>query len=99
MNEAAIKNAIMQESRNIQQRINERSITRADLNAMVTQFNTSVATKRDIADLKAVLDEIRFELRAQRQILKQQSAYIDALDRDSRTQSSQLGSLWRFVQQ
>jgi hypothetical protein len=59
----------------------------------------AMPNKRELETMRGTLEEIKYELRAQRQLIKQQSLYIESLTRDTKAHSNQIGTLWRFVQQ
>jgi hypothetical protein len=99
MNDATIRNIISQEFRTMQQRLTDRIVTKADLNSVVDRVVLNSASRQDIAQLRAVMEDVRAEQRMQRQAIKQLSAYIESLERNTKSNASQLGTLWRFVQQ
>ena len=99
MTDAAIRNIVASEFRVLQQRIFDRSLSKADLNGFVNQISVNTATKSDINLIRNALEEIKYELRSQRQMIKQHSMYIESLNQNTRNNTNQLGSLWRFVQQ
>lgn len=99
MTDAAIRNIISQEFRVMQQRLSDRILTKSDLATVVDRMAINSATKQDLVQVRALLEEIRAELRMQRQALKQHAAYIESLERNTKYNASQLGTLWRFVQQ
>lgn len=99
MTDAAVRNIIAGEFRAMQQRMQQQMITKNDLNVMADRILTFTATKQDQAAIRAMLEEVRMEVRSQRQAIKQHSAYIDNLSQNARNNANQLGTLWRFVQQ
>jgi hypothetical protein len=99
MNDATIRNIIAQEFRTMQQRLTDRIVTKADLNSVVDRVVLNSVSKQDIAQLRAVMEDVRAEQRMQRQAIKQLSAYIESLERNTKSNANQLGTLWRFVQQ
>jgi hypothetical protein len=99
MTDAAIRNIVASEFRVLQQRILDRTITKADLANCINQMSVNMPSKTDINTIRNSLEEIKFELRTQRQMIKQHSMYIESLSQNTRNNTNQLGSLWRFVQQ
>lgn len=99
MNEATIRNIITQELRAMQQRLMQQSVTRQDLNAMVDRMGASAVSKQDITMLRNTLEEVKYALKNQQQMIKQHSIYIETLNQNARNNSNQLGTLWRLAQQ
>lgn len=99
MTDAAIRNIVASEFRVVQQRILDRALTKADLANFMNQTSINAPSKNDINIIKNSLEEIKFELRSQRQMIKQHSMYIESLNQNARNNTNQLGSLWRFVHQ
>lgn len=99
MTDAAIRNAVASEFRVLQQRILDRTLTKSDLTSFMSQISANGPTKNDIMVIRNSLEEIKYELRSQRQMIKQHSMYIESLSQNTKNNANQLGSLWRFVQQ
>ncbi len=99
MTDAAMRNIIASEFRAMQQRLQDRSVTRSDLNAALDRMSANSVSKQDIILIRNSLEEIKYELRSQRQLIKQHSMYIESLNQNTKNNANQLGSLWRFVQQ
>jgi predicted nucleic acid-binding Zn-ribbon protein len=99
MNEATIRNIIQQEFRALQQRLSDRIVTKADLNNTTDRLIFNAATKQDIYTLKVLLEDLRSEIRLARNEIHQHSAYIESLERNTKNNTNQLGSLWRLAQQ
>lgn len=99
MTDAAIRNIVASEFRVLQQRIFDRTLSKADLAGFVNQLSVNAPSKSDINLIRNSLEEIKYELKTQRQMIKQHSMYIESLNQNTRNNTNQLGSLWKFVQQ
>lgn len=99
MNDAAMRNIISSEFRALQQRMLQQSVTKADLMNMADRILVATATRREQDAIKAMIEDLRSEVKSQQQMIRQHSSHIESLNQNTKTTTSQLGSLWRFVQQ
>ena len=99
MTDAAVRNIIASEFRALQARMQQQVVTKSDLNALADRILAYTAAKRDQDIIRQMVEEVRMEVRSQRQAIKQHSAYIENLSQSARNNTTQLGTLWRLVQQ
>ncbi len=99
MTDAAMRNIIAGEFRALQQRMLQQSVTKADLMNMTDRILAVTATRRDQESIRALIEDLRSEVKSQQQMIRQHSTHIESLNQNTKNTTNQLGSLWRFVQQ